>query len=62
MNPINDMELAEQLRSLRQEQPGITATGGTLDALEHPSGTRQILKPFRIDQLKETLDRAMHCA
>jgi CheY-like chemotaxis protein len=62
MNPINGLELAEALRSLRKDLPVIIATGGTLDALELPSRTRQILKPFRIDQLKETLDRAMHCA
>jgi FixJ family two-component response regulator len=59
MTPINGLQLAERLHSLRKELPVIIATGEDLTTIELPRQTRHIDKPFRVAQLQETLDHAM---
>jgi signal transduction histidine kinase/CheY-like chemotaxis protein len=59
MTPINGLQLAERLRSLRKELPVIIASGDDLNTIELPRQTRRIDKPFRVEQLRKTLKLAM---
>ncbi|MDP6939443.1 MAG: ATP-binding protein [Planctomycetota bacterium] len=61
MTPINGLQLAERLHSVREELPVIIATGEDLNTIELPRQTRHIDKPFRLAQLRETLKHAMCC-
>lgn len=61
MTPVNGLQLAEKLHSLRAELPVIIATGENLNTIELPRQTRHIDKPFRMAQLRQTLKLAMSC-
>jgi signal transduction histidine kinase/CheY-like chemotaxis protein len=61
MTPVNGLQLAEKLHSLRKELPVIIASGDELNTVELPRQTRRINKPFRVDQLRQTLKLAMSC-
>jgi DNA-binding NtrC family response regulator len=61
MTPVNGLQLAEKLHSLRAELPVIIATGESLNTIELPRQTQHIDKPFRVAQLQQTLKLAMSC-
>ena len=61
MTPVNGLQLADKLHSLREELPVIIATGECLNTIELPRQTRHLDKPFRVAQLRETLKLAMSC-
>jgi nitrogen-specific signal transduction histidine kinase/CheY-like chemotaxis protein len=59
MTPVNGLRLAEKLHSLRKELPVIIASGDELNTVELPRQTRCMDKPFRVEQLRKTLELAM---